>query len=144
MDNGKGGDYVSLIGGTSNSLETTYTIASGITSGTMYRFRYRSKNSNGYSSWSPVTYITAAAVPSRPSTPTFVTATASSITISVSPSTNDNGSELTAINLYRNLGGTSTSYTLVSSLDISTTSYTLTTLADGIVAGTIYKFKTTS
>ena len=92
MDNGNGGDYMSLIGGTSNSLETTYTIQTGIIAGTMYRFRYRSKNSNGFSAFSPVTYITAAAVPSRPPAPTFVTATATSITISVSLSTNDNGS----------------------------------------------------
>jgi hypothetical protein len=97
MDNGKGGVFTTLQGGSSRSLETSFTIAQGITSGTMYRFRYRSENVNGYSDWSPVTYITAATVPSRPPTPEFSTATATSITINVFSSLDSKGSEITAI-----------------------------------------------
>lgn len=83
MDNGKGGAFSSLIGLSSNSLETTYTIASGIQSGGMYRFRYRSRNINGWSEWSPITYIRAATVPQRPPAPTFSDADATSITLNL-------------------------------------------------------------
>ena len=71
IDNGKGGDFRSLIGLERNSLETSYVISSGIVTGEMYRFRYRSKNINGYSGWSPITYVKAATVPSRPPAPTL-------------------------------------------------------------------------
>lgn len=62
----------------------------------MYRFRYRSKNINGWSSYSPITYITAATVPVRPPTPIFSTATANSITIDLFPSINSRGSQITS------------------------------------------------
>lgn len=109
----------------------------------MYRFRYRSKNINGYSNWSPITYVRAATVPSRPPAPEFKTATATSITISVFSSLDDKGSEISSIQLWKNAGGTSTSYVKVADLSGSATEYTLytTTPAHAITAGQIYKFK---
>jgi len=86
MDNGKGGTFISLIGGTSDSLETEYTISAGIQSGTLYRFRFRARNVNGWSSFSPISYIKAATVPRRPPAPVFNTATATSITLDLYPS----------------------------------------------------------
>lgn len=68
----------------------------------MYRYRYRSKNINGWSDFSPIQYIRAATVPVRPPAPTFVTATASSITLSFYPTTDNKGSEITSYELYRN------------------------------------------
>jgi hypothetical protein len=83
VDNAKGGDFKNLIGGDSTgaSLETTYLYEVGIKSGDIYRFRYRSKNVNGWSSFSTITYIRAATVPERPAKPIFNTATATSITL---------------------------------------------------------------
>ena len=130
-----------MIGGNSDSLETSYTIADGLVSGSMYRFRYRSKNINGKSGWSATTYIKAASVPSRPPAPAFNTATATSITLNLYSSLDNKGSDITALELYRNLGGTSTTYQLVATLPAETDSYTLTVATDGITSGVIYRFK---
>lgn len=72
MDNGKGGDFVSLIGGEGkdNSLETSFTVEYGIIGGNIYRFRFRSRNVNGWSEFSEIMYIRAATVPERPAAPT--------------------------------------------------------------------------
>ena len=96
MDNGSGGSYTSLIGYTSDSLSTSYTIAYNIVKGTSYRFIYRAKNINGWSGFSPATYITAAEVPQRPPAPVFYTATSTSVTLNLSPSTDSRGSDITS------------------------------------------------
>jgi hypothetical protein len=141
MDNGKGGSFISLIGGAANSLETTYTTEVNINKGGLYRFRYRSKNINGWSDWSPITNVRAATIPVRPPAPTFLTATASSITLGLSQSLNSRGSDITHYELFRNTGGTSNSYIIVSTYDGQSNSHILTTLLDFIAAGSIYKFK---
>lgn len=57
MDNGQGGDFISLIGYNSDNLDSTFTVTSKIEEGVYYRFRYRAKNVNGWSDFSPITYI---------------------------------------------------------------------------------------
>ena len=54
MDDGKGGDFISLIGGenAANSLETSYTVKARIIGANIYRFRYSSRNINGWSKFS--------------------------------------------------------------------------------------------
>jgi hypothetical protein len=54
IDNGIGGSFTSLIGGENQefSLETTFTVVENITSGNIYRFRFRSLNVNGWSLFS--------------------------------------------------------------------------------------------
>lgn len=140
MDDGNGGDFISLQGYTSDSLDSTYTIQEGITSGGLYRFRYRSKNVNGWSSYSPITYIRAATVPLRPPAPTFSTATATTVTLTLSPSLDDKGSDITSYQLWVNTGSTSTVYNQITAYDGSSLSYTVLG-TDGITGGTIYKFK---
>lgn len=81
MDNGIGGDYVSLIGGTHETLITSMVITEGIVKGREYRFRYRCKNVNGWSAFSAVTYIKAAIVPAIPKAPTLISATATTMTL---------------------------------------------------------------
>ena len=81
VDYGYGGDFLSLIGGEGmeDSLETRFTVETNIVSGAMYRFRYRSENANGWSAYSPISYIKAAAKPARPPAPIFLDATATSV-----------------------------------------------------------------
>ena len=85
MDATQGMGFESLIGGenSNHSLETSYIVAEGVETGKIYRFRYRTLNVNGWSAFSPVTYIRAATSPERPPAPTFVTATSTSITIAL-------------------------------------------------------------
>ena len=119
MDNGKGGDFASLIGGegSENSLETSYTIAYGITVGNIYRFRFRSRNVNGWSEFSEIMYIRAATVPERPTAPTFLGATSSSISVQFSRSLSDGGALISVYELYINEGGISTTYSKVETYD---------------------------
>ena len=51
MDDGFGGQFISLIGGLNaeNSLETSYVVQSRIVPGGIYRFTYRALNVNGWS-----------------------------------------------------------------------------------------------
>lgn len=100
----------------------------------MFRFRFRAKNINGWSDFSPIQYITAAAVPVRPPAPEFVTATAATITLVLSPSTDSRGSDITAYELFRNGGGTSTTYTLISSYSTGSNTVVITS-SDGITSG---------
>jgi hypothetical protein len=110
MDNGNGGSFVSLIGGSSNSMETVYLISTGITVGTLYRFRYRALNTNGWSEFSPINYIAAATVPARPPTPKFLSATITSVTLSLFKSINSRGSQINSYELWVNGGGNSLAY----------------------------------
>ena len=57
MDDGKGGDYSTLVGSTTNYLKLWYLVTSNITSGTVYRFRVRAQNSVGWSSYSDPSFI---------------------------------------------------------------------------------------
>ena len=121
-------------------METTFTYSSGVSSGGIYRFQYRSKNINGYSDFSQITYVRAARVPYRPIKPTFSTATATSLTINFNQAVLDGGSDITAFELHRNTGGTSTTFAQVTTYDGQSSSATLTTTDDGIETSKIYKF----
>ena len=70
MDDGAGGDFLALTAKNgSEYLKLTYTAFEGIVEGVTYRFRYRSRNAVGWSDFSPVGYIKAAAKPDKPPAP---------------------------------------------------------------------------
>lgn len=71
-DDGDGGHFFDVSGYLSNDLTTTRLISSGIATGKLYRVRYRARNAKGFSSYSPIGYIEASQVPSKPSAPTLV------------------------------------------------------------------------
>lgn len=65
-DAGSGTTNQNLVGLASNYLSTTYSITSGITSGTTYSFKVRALNIYGWSSaYSAIATITASDVPSQ-------------------------------------------------------------------------------
>ena len=82
VDDGQGGNFTSLIGGDSESLETQYQLTS-VVAGTIYRFIYRARNVNGWSEFSEIAYIQASNVPARPPAPYAESISASSITLRV-------------------------------------------------------------
>lgn len=106
----------------------------------MYRFRYRSLNANGWSAFSPITYIKAAARPVRPPTPVFEDATEDSVTIGLFRTADDGGDEVIRYRLFRNEGGTSTEQVEIENYDGLSLTYTVTS-ADGISPSTIYQFR---
>jgi hypothetical protein len=66
MDDGVNGEFQTVIGLTVNSLLRSFTISEGIIKGRTYRFMYRVRNDIGWTEYSPVTYILAASVPTKP------------------------------------------------------------------------------
>ena len=90
--------------GSSIPTVTSY-MAIGLTSGNRYQFRASAINRVGEgakSSFSAV--LIAATVPSRPDAPTFVSATLNSITIQLSPASDDGGSAVTKYVIYADDG----------------------------------------
>lgn len=150
VDDGAGGDFTSLTGYEEDSTETSFTLLTlphnnePLSSGGVYRFRFRVRNTNGWSLFSPISHVRAATIPERPPAPAFVTATADSITVYVFETPKDGGSVITEYELYINSGGLdSTDYTKVTTYDGFSATHTLTTSADSqLSAGTLYKLKT--
>jgi hypothetical protein len=113
--------------------------------GVAYRFRYRARNAVGWSAFSAVSFITAAAPPGRPPAPTLQAASAASLTLSLAPSTDDGGQPITRHRIYRDSGaGLSSppSYTTeLAAYDGTSGSYaTPTAGADALTPGATYRF----
>lgn len=85
------------------SLLSIYTV-SGLTRGKEYSFRYRVKNSIGWSAYSDEISAVAAVVPGKLEMPRLSAVTASTITVALNTNVDDGGSELTEYVLQRNLG----------------------------------------
>lgn len=127
IDNGIGGEFISLIGGGDEpNLETTYTFQNNVSSGSIFRFRYRVKNVNGWSEFSPISHIKAATLPERPPAPRFKSATSTTVSLDLLESTKDGGQIITAYQLFINEGGSSEIYKVVSTYDGMSRAHTLT------------------
>ena len=87
MDDGAGGDFVVLTGTDADPvyLKLTYTVYTNITEGVDYRFRYRGKNLVGWGAYSPISYIRAATVPTKPVAPQLTSAAATGVTLALTP-----------------------------------------------------------
>jgi hypothetical protein len=68
MDDGYGTDFVQVTSYTDDSM--THTITTGLVSGQIYTFKYRSENSVGYSSFSIEKRHAITLPPSKPNAPT--------------------------------------------------------------------------
>ncbi len=127
IDNGIGGEFISLIGGGDEpNLETTYTVQKNVSSGSIFRFRYRVKNVNGWSEFSPISHIKAATLAERPPAPMFKSATSTTVSLDLLESTKDGGQIITAYQLFINEGGSSEIYKVVSTYDGMSRTHTLT------------------
>lgn len=106
VDDGRGGDFRSLLGNetSGDSLETFYVLGEGITGGGLYRFRYRARNVNGWSIFSPVAYLRAADAPGRPAAPILVSVDATAFTVRLPRAATDGGSSILWYELWRNRG----------------------------------------
>lgn len=63
-------DWHNLIGFSTNSLSTSFTVSSGIAPGSCYFFRVRAKNIYGYGDFSDAQEIKASGTPSQMTSPT--------------------------------------------------------------------------
>ena len=151
VDDGQGGDFHSLLGNetSGDSLETSYVLGKGITEGGLYRFRYRARNVNGWSGFSPVAYLRAANAPGRPAAPILVSVDATAFTVRLPRAAGDGGSSILRYELWRNRGTgcnknlyDCAEFIKVTGFDGLATTHTLT-VGDGaadhlLTAGSIY------
>lgn len=135
VDNGFGGEFISLTGGF--SLETAYLFEDGVTSGSIFRFRYRSRNVNGWGDFSDISHLKAATVPQRPAKPTFVTADSTSLTIALEESILDGGQLITEYEVFAK--APSGEWSELTSYDGMSSQFTIAT--DELTAGVIYRLK---
>ena len=106
MDDGLQGDFTTIF----STVDRDYLIvASNITRGHNYRFRYRSKNVNGYSEYSDTAYIYAFSTPGAPPAPTFTSATDTTVTLGLTQSSTDNGIAIAGYELWIDAGNDLTS-----------------------------------
>lgn len=141
MDDGKGGDFVSLSGYHTNYLKLWYTVERNITKGTIYRFRYRAKNNVGWGPFSDISFIQAANVPAKPPVPVYVSSTTDSITLEFSQSDDDGGTPITEYKLFKDVGDSfSSAFSEVGRYDGSSLTFTMTVNDDGLVSQRIYRF----
>ena len=99
-------NFVDVFGGSEIDTYTTEALIGAplVEEGFVFGFRFRARNVYGWSEWSPVTYALAATVPSTPLAPSFVSATANTISVNLHPSTKANGSPITEYELHMNDG----------------------------------------
>jgi hypothetical protein len=96
IDDGTGGDFISVVGTNTEYLKTEFTVTSNIVKGTLYRLRYRARNQIGWSSYSPIAYVRAANIAKAPQQPSYVSSTSTTVTISLPRSEDDGGSPITS------------------------------------------------
>jgi hypothetical protein len=109
MDDGLGGDFVTLVGYTPHTMATHYTVAEGILKGRVQRFRYRAKNSVGWGPYSAEASILPATVPSAPAAPAFSTFSSATLYVTIGLSADDGGSPILETGLFRDAGDDFTS-----------------------------------
>ncbi len=144
MDDGLGGAYTSIIGGTFDVLFTSQLITDGVVKGREYRFRYRCKNLNGWGAFSDVTYIKAAIVPNIPKEPTLILATATTMSLQFYKPDDTGGTEVRSFKLFINDGNDQNDPTIeVASYTSNSLTHTLDKNgADTfLVSGKVYKFR---
>ncbi len=141
MDDGSGGDFVSLIGADSNNLKLFHVQSTGIEKGTIYRFRYRAKNQVGWGPFSAIAFITAGTVPDAPPAPVVTATTTTTASLSFSQTLDDGGAQVSQYDLYVDGGDDFTSaYTVVAGYDKTSSTYAPSVATDGLVAGKTYRF----
>lgn len=99
IDDGKGGDFTSLVGTDFIYLRLEYTVEEGIIRATNYRMRHRYRNQIGWSEYSDLVYILSATRPEKPPRPTMISTDSTSITLELARTSDDSGSPVSSYNL---------------------------------------------
>jgi hypothetical protein len=124
------------------SYTTTVSISNSIVPYVTYTVKYRAYNFNGSSLYSDEAYFNAATTPSQPGVPTFSNISSSSLDITISPSSSDNGSTITNYEIYMD-DGNNGSFNPLSGYDLNSDglTYNINYAAYSMTAGNYYKFK---
>ena len=142
MDDGEGGDFVSIHGFSPSSMITHYTAKEDVTKGRMVRFRYRAQNAVGWGPFSDEASILAATVPSAPEAPTFSSFSSGTLYLKIGQSEDNGGTAILDMELWRDQGDDYSSvFQEVSLYDGQALLHALTAVEEGLESGKIYRFK---
>ena len=118
-DNAEGdGNYYELWNGRGRPEVLSYTVT--VNTGSKYSFRHKAVNYNGDSVYSDVLETYACVSPTAPGTPTWITSTTTSISVSWTSSVDDGGCPIIEYSLYRDAGdGSGTAVTRVHAAELA-------------------------
>jgi len=145
MDSGDGGEFTSIHGYSPNSMDTHFTVTTNVFKGRLHRFRYRARNAVGWGAFSEEASILAANPPSRPDSPRFLGFSLGTLTVSVTPSTDNGGTDLIGTELWCDAGDDFTSeFSQINGYDGESPTYGFTEAVDGLIPGKTYRLRTRS
>ena len=145
MDDGAGGDFVSLTGFSPYSMIQHFTVVENVSKGRVHRFRYRAKNAVGWGPFSQEASILAASPPSAPGPPSFSHFSDDTLFVEIFGSEDNGGTAILAMELWRDAGDDfASSFSQVSDYDGWASTYGFTAATDGLEAGKTYRLKTRS
>jgi len=139
IDDGRAGEFRVLGNSTELSLSRSYA-AEGLTQGSVYRFRYRVRNSLGWSGYSPSASLLVAGVPQRPDRPRVEATSSSGISLSFREAQDNGGSPVLSYALYVRAEA-SQDYRLVATYDGESMAHVLDVVDDALLAGAIHYFQ---
>ena len=142
VDDGAGGNFLALFGSDSNSMSTSYLHQRSDMRGLVLRARYRVKNAVGWSGYSPITQTRAAERPrAPPGAPVLASATGTTISLVLTRSEDNGGSDITRHELWMDDGALG-SFSKVNSYDGSSLTFTVDQAVETtLVSGLTYRFK---
>jgi hypothetical protein len=120
-------------------LDLTYT-ATNLLKGRVYRFRYRAKNCQGWSTFSDELNVIAAEPPKQPSAAQLDSTLSNTVVLKLSPSSDNMGSVVTDYTIFRNQGNDDEVWTQINGYTYLTHGYiaTITTADESMTAGKYY------
>lgn len=143
MDDGRTGNFTSLIGFKANSLLTEFTIddADLIIKGRQHRFKYRAKNIVGWGPYSDDAFVLAARVPDRSERPYFLTFATSTLSIVIPRCLDNGGAPVKFYELWVDAGDDYTSeFRQLTNYADNALIYQATQIKDGLLPGRTYRF----
>jgi hypothetical protein len=126
------GNFVSVIGYQVDQMALSHT-ESGLVKSKTYAARYRSRNTYGWSNYSPVAYLLVATEPGESNKPTFVSADGENIYVTLNLNTDNRGSVITDYELSVSTDGLT--YTALEGYDGVSESYTINKLVETMESG---------
>jgi len=134
------GDWIDVNGLENESL-LTYFEVTGLTRGKQFSYRYRVKNSIGWSPFSDLVSGVAAVPPGKLQIPSLIEVTANTIKLALDTNVDSGGSVVTEYILERNQGTAGSAFQKVTTYVSGSLQHTITVAEDLMIAGKIYTFR---
>jgi hypothetical protein len=139
IDDGRGSDFTALYGDLVDTLSLS-TLYTNVTTGLLYRARYRARNIIGWSDYSPIGFLLAASKPEAPEPAIYNGATDGTISLVINKAVENNGSPISAHELWID-DGLRGSFVQLNSYDQSFTFIIEKRVETYLVPGRTYRIK---